>query len=206
MLAAALRHEALRFLACSGATTDDVVLRQVPDLPADARLVTITVGGDDVGFAAVLTACSAGGTQEACTTAINTALTALGNLPNKLGLTYNAIHRQAPQAKLVVLGYPHIFGSGSCTAPGLPPLPARAAIDAGTDALDKVIAEVTGASGATYVDVRGRFQDHGTCAGPLRRWINAPTQPISESYHPNALGHALGYLPALLAVQAPLAV
>ena len=126
-LAAALRHEALTFLACSGATTDDVVLKQVPDLPTAARLVTITVDGDDVGFAAVLTACSSGGTQEACTTASNTALAALGDLSNRLGLTYNAIHNQAPRAKLVVLGYFHIFGSGSCTrracrrsTPGLP--------------------------------------------------------------------------------------
>jgi hypothetical protein len=41
----------------------------------------------------VLTARSAGGTQEACTTAINTALAALGDLSNKLGLTCNAIHK-----------------------------------------------------------------------------------------------------------------
>jgi hypothetical protein len=67
-------------------------------------------------------------------------LAALGDLSNKLGLTYNAIHKQAPQAKLVVLGYPHIFGSGSCTAgPAAGRRPG--CHHAGTDALDTVIAE-----------------------------------------------------------------
>jgi hypothetical protein len=198
-LVARLRHEALAFLACSGATTDSVIASQVPTLPAAASLVTITVGGDDAGFTTVLTSCS-DGTPDACAAAIAAGLVIVRDvLPGKLAVTYAAIRAHTPQARQVVLGYPHLFGSGSCTAPGLPPATTRAAIDAGTDALDIAIQQVAAASGAEFVDVRSRFQDHGTCAAVLRRWINPPTKPVAESYHPNALGHALGYLPALLA-------
>jgi len=48
-----------------------------------------------------------------------------------------------------MLGRPYIFGSGSCTAPDIPPFAARVAIDAGTDSLDKVIAEVAKARSPT---------------------------------------------------------
>src|SRR5688500_1223392 len=51
----------LVFAACAGATTDDVLLTQASRLNAATRLVTITIGGNDVGFGDVFSACLQGG-------------------------------------------------------------------------------------------------------------------------------------------------
>jgi lysophospholipase L1-like esterase len=196
-LAAKLRREQLVFLACSGATTTDVAA-QARALPAGVRLVSVTVGGNDVGFSAVLQSCSVRTPQD-CAAAIQAGLAVLHTtLPAALRATFAAIHAHAPRAKLVVLGYPHLFGTGPCTAAGLPSADARRAIDSGTDELDQAVQEAATSAAATYVDVRGRFQNHGACAPVTNRWINALIVPEEESFHPNVAGHALGYLPALL--------
>ncbi|NMH97806.1 SGNH/GDSL hydrolase family protein [Pseudonocardia acidicola] len=199
-LSARIQRMDLTFVACSGATTADVQSSQVGSVPRDAALVTITVGGNDVGFAPVLQACSAG-TSAQCDAAVSAGRTAVQQvLPGRLDTTFAQIRAHAPHARLVVLGYPLLFGSGPCTAAGLPPAAARAAIDAGTDLLDGVIRQRAEAAHAAFVDVRSRFQNHGTCAATLHRWINPPTTPATDSYHPNIAGQALGYLPALRAV------
>jgi lysophospholipase L1-like esterase len=57
----------LAFLACSGAETDDLRTKQLPRLKAmiddglHPRLVVVSIGGNDVGFADIATACVAPG-------------------------------------------------------------------------------------------------------------------------------------------------
>lgn len=48
----AAQHSSVAFVeaSCSGATTAEVLASQVPQLTADTTLVTIQVGGNDVGF------------------------------------------------------------------------------------------------------------------------------------------------------------
>src|SRR6187551_2110890 len=46
-----------RFAACSGATTQDVLESQVASLSSVTTLVTLTVGGNDIGFTDVMTTC-----------------------------------------------------------------------------------------------------------------------------------------------------
>ena len=52
-----LTSPAEKFVACSGATTATVRADQLAALDPTTRLVTISVGGNDLGFAGVLTAC-----------------------------------------------------------------------------------------------------------------------------------------------------
>ena len=52
------------FVACGGATTADVLSGQVAALRTTTTLVTISVGGNDVGFADVVTTCTLGGDQD----------------------------------------------------------------------------------------------------------------------------------------------
>src|SRR5881409_2627606 len=47
------------FLACSGVRTGDVI-NQANSIPSSATLVTVTVGGNDAGFADVMTSCTLG--------------------------------------------------------------------------------------------------------------------------------------------------
>src|SRR5579859_7295943 len=42
------------FAACSGATTTDVINTQAPTLSSSTSLVSITIGGNDVGFSSVM--------------------------------------------------------------------------------------------------------------------------------------------------------
>ena len=53
------RHSArvLRSVACSGATTTDVMNSQLSALSSSTTLVSITVGGNDVGFSNIMTTC-----------------------------------------------------------------------------------------------------------------------------------------------------
>jgi lysophospholipase L1-like esterase len=45
------------FVACAGATTSDVINSQVSSLSASTTLVSITIGGNDVGFSTVMATC-----------------------------------------------------------------------------------------------------------------------------------------------------
>ena len=183
------------FVACGGATTDDVLNKQIGALNAATTLVTITIGGNDAGFVAVVTTCLLG-TDGACTIAVGAAKAyATQVLPAKLDRTFAAIRSHAPNARVVVLGYPRLFElPASCGLLGMD-LAKRQTLDGGADGLDSVIAARAGAAGDTFVDARPAFAGHGICAG--QSWINSTTWPIGDSYHPTSTGYQSGYLPAL---------
>jgi lysophospholipase L1-like esterase len=184
------------FVACSGATTADVLAGQLGALGPGTDLVTVTVGGNDIGFADVMRVCSLS-TDQACLDRIAQSETVMhGALPGGLDAVYGAVHEHAPNARLVVLGYPRLFETGIC----LTSLSQRKriALNAAADELAEVIAGRAQADGATFVDVRPEFAGHGVCA--LLPWIHSLTYPVSHSYHPTATGQRLGYLDALTAV------
>jgi lysophospholipase L1-like esterase len=186
------------FVACAGATTTDVLNNQLGVLSAATTMVTITIGGNDAGFVTVVTTCLLG-TDSACKAAVDNAKAyATTVLPGKLGQTYAAIRGRAPNARLIVLGYPRLFElTSSCGLFGMD-LTKRTVLDSGADTLAGVIAGRAGAAGATFVDVRPAFAGHGICSGSP--WIHSTTFPVGDSYHPFPAGYGSGYLPALLAV------
>jgi lysophospholipase L1-like esterase len=189
------RAETFTFAACSGATTRDVLESQLASVAEGTDVVTLTVGGNDVGFSAVVSQCTLG--ESTCRSAIAVALERVSALPTVIGNVLDAVHARAPQAQVFLLGYPKLFGSGPCTAAGLPPQASPVLLDDGATALNEALATAARAHRAEFVDVSARFLRHGTCAPAGSRWINPPTSPTGESYHPNIRGHALGYIPAL---------
>jgi lysophospholipase L1-like esterase len=158
-------------------------------------LVTVTIGGNDVGFADIMITCSLS-TTGACVTAVNRGIhSARTALPARLEATYAKIRSRAPDATVVVLGYPRLVDPGASCLNATK----IAALGRGADALDAVIAGRAAAAGFRYVDPRARFAGHGACAA--RPWINPfDALRLIESYHPNATGYAQGYLPLLTAV------
>ena len=187
------------FLACSGAGLPRVLAQQVTAVPKDAGLVTVTAGGNDVGFSAVVGVCALASSDTACRFAVGLAkFVAVTEVPVALGLALAAIKHRAPHARIVVLGYPHLFELGSCTA-AVPSASRRKAINDGADTLDGAISRTASAFGAQFVDVRPRFAGHGLCAPAGQSWINGPERG-PDAYHPTATGQARGYLPALTAV------
>ncbi|HVK25009.1 MAG TPA: SGNH/GDSL hydrolase family protein [Actinokineospora sp.] len=189
---------AFSFVACSGAKTGDVLANQVGAITSDTALVTISIGGNDAGFASVMTDCNTGSdsycvqrNQEAQNYARNT-------LPAKLDQVYAQIRSRAPSARVLVVGYPHIYQlNGSCWI-GLSETK-RAAINQSSDVLAQVTAGRVAAAGFTFVDARPAFTGHEICASGAR-WINSVTWPIEESYHPNVAGQNGGYFAAVRAV------
>jgi lysophospholipase L1-like esterase len=188
---------AFDFVACSGAVTSDVLANQVGAITADTALVTISIGGNDAGFADVMTDCNLG-SDDSCVARNQEAQDfARTTLPGRLDSVYTEISNRAPSAQVVVLGYPHIYQLGGGCSVGLSETK-RGAINGSADVLAEVTAGRASAYGFTFVDARSAFAGHEICSGDW--WLNSITWPIDESYHPNAAGHSGGYYAALSSV------
>ncbi len=181
------------FVACSGATTSSVASGQLGVLSASTSLVSVTAGGNDVGFADVMQDCVLG-SEATCLAAVDAAVGQMNStLPGSLDALYDGIRAGAPQAQVVVLGYPRFYQlSGSCIA-GLSEAE-RAAINNASDVLNDVLAKRSADAGFTFSSVVDEFTGHELCSGDA--WIHSVTVPIENSYHPKAAGQSGGYLPA----------
>ncbi|WP_431983196.1 SGNH/GDSL hydrolase family protein [Streptomyces qinglanensis] len=182
------------FTACSGARTDDVLAGQLGPLGSSTGLVSISIGGNDAGFADTMTTCVTQG-ESACLARVQEAREYAENtLPGKLDGVYDAIAQRAPSAKVVVLGYPHIYElDGGCIV-GISEK-SREAINSASDTLNEVTAKRAADHGFSFGDVRPTFSGHEICSDDW--WLHSVTFPIDESYHPTAAGQSGGYLPVL---------
>lgn len=193
--AAANAPSSFAFTACSGARTNDVTANQLGPLSAATDLVTVTIGGNDAGFADVMTTCVLN-SESTCLSRVAQAKSYVDTtLPGRLDSVYNAIRAKAPSARVVVLGYPRFYQlNGSCVA-GLSE-GERAAINGASDHLNAAVAKRAANHGFTFGSVVGTFTGHEICSGSSWlhsvNWLN-----IGESYHPTAAGQSGGYLPVL---------
>ncbi|MFG3480449.1 SGNH/GDSL hydrolase family protein, partial [Streptomyces sp. NPDC047980] len=179
--------------ACSGATTSSVASSQLGVLSSSTSLVSVTAGGNDVGFADVMQDCVLS-SEATCISSVNNAVSQMNNsLPGSLDSLYDGIRARAPQAQVVVLGYPRFYKlAGSCFA-GLSEAE-RAAINNASDVLNDVIAKRSADAGFTFSSVVDEFTGHELCSGDA--WLHSVSVPIYNSYHPKAAGQSGGYLPA----------
>ena len=182
-------------VACSGAATSDVLSTQVSALSPSTTLVSITIGGNDAGFATVMETCVLAPTS-ICLAAVSAAEAFVTyQLPAKLDTTLATIRADAPAAKVVVLGYPDLYDlakSSSCI--GLSTKD-RTSLNQGADELDNALSTAAVVYHDTYADVRSQFASHEICDSAS--WLNSvDIFSLSSSYHPTAAGQELGYLPA----------
>ncbi|MFE0043295.1 SGNH/GDSL hydrolase family protein [Streptomyces albireticuli] len=190
--AAAHKPSSFAFTACSGARTGDVLSGQLGPLSASTGLVSISVGGNDAGFADTMTTCVFNG-DSACLSRIDRARAYIsGTLPGQLDKVYSAISAKAPAARVVVIGYPRFYHLGGGCIGGLSEKK-RSAINAAADHIDTVIAKRAADHGFAYADINTTFAGHEICSG--KPWLNSVALPVDESYHPNAAGQSGGYLP-----------
>ena len=191
------------FVACSGATTADVLGNQISALRPGTDLVTITIGGNDAGFGPVLQTCTTAASDGTCFAAVDAAESFEQSvLRDRLARTYATMGKAAPHAQVVVLGYPRLFElTPSCADPQVPNLARRTKLNEGADVLDGVIQSVSQQFGFYFGDVRGQFAGHAVCSADP--WINGPSVPtVIGPYHPNQTGYRNGYLAALDVVTA----
>ena len=185
------------FVACSGATTSDVINSQVSALSASTTLVSITIGGNDVGFSTVMATCVLAPTST-CESAVAGADALVADvLPTELNTVLQTIRHDAPAARIVVLDYPDLYDlSRSSGCIGLSTAD-RTALNQGADQLDSAISAAAARNGDTFADVRSAFAGHEICDSGS--WLHSVTWPLGESYHPSASGQELGYLPQFTA-------
>jgi len=208
------------FRACSGAVTTNVTdlaqwnegiqLDWWPDTAT--RLVTLTIGGNDIKFSDFGSACFFS-TCDVGSVAYNNSLNLINNeLPSKLEATYKRILAYAPNAKIYVLGYPQVVANKLSNYPddircaylqdgNTKWGDARAARDIVTqlDAkIGTVVKRVQGLNSdntrLTYVPMDGSdspFIGHEICGTSSTSWfqnVDQATNDIKYVFHPNDLG------------------
>ncbi|MFI7483613.1 SGNH/GDSL hydrolase family protein [Kocuria sp. M1R5S2] len=190
--------------ACSGATTTQI--RALAGLPAvgaalaGADLVTLTLGGNDLGWTQIVLQCSALGHPALCDTLLAQAPTAIDAAARSAGQTVATID-EATDGTILVFGYPRLFDAQEDSA--LMPAARAAQLNALTDQLNAALRSAVEAEGAVFVDVAQRFQGHGL--GSADPWIHFdPADPFDpNSLHPTSRGYLSGYFPALMSGVSP---
>lgn len=179
----------LAYQACLGATIANVERDQVDTLGAEASHVSLTIGGNDIGFTPVLIECAKPSWMSDSDPVIDTALAILRTeLPRRLDSLLALLRERAPAARVAVTAYPVLFNGEDCNALTFFSPHEMERIRAGVDELAQVIGTATGAAGMDFIDPRGVFAGHAICDDV--EWLNGASWPLEESFHPNAAGHA----------------
>jgi lysophospholipase L1-like esterase len=204
------RPSGFEFRACAGAVIGDARRQAAAStmLPR-ARLVTVTVGGNDANFGGVVSVCAnPAATDDQCYAEVDKGehIATSVAFHDDLVALLSLIRKRAPGADIVMLGYPRLFEETQACAGVAPSRSRRARINTGAQVLRSAIEKATGDYRKTsanprlvqFVDVDRYFADHRICA--RQPWIDGVVPSAQgESFHPNTAGHARGYLPALTA-------
>jgi lysophospholipase L1-like esterase len=181
--------------ACSGQVVRDVLLDVPETVGGNTDIVTVTVGGNDLGTTNVLLACIPAPESAACLEAVGTARAKLtdGTLATELAAVVAAIHYESPSAKIVLTGYPLLFD---------PTHPFAGIANPTAEVLNALIANVAVGTGAQYVDVTAAFTDHGV--GSAEPWINFNQADLLDpaNFHPTGEGYRHGYFASLVGQKA----
>jgi lysophospholipase L1-like esterase len=197
-------------VSCSGATTADMTQRQSvtlgtnpPQFGALSRsttLVTVGIGGNDIGFYNIVKTCA----EESLTNpfgspckshytagGVDQLAQAIRNLAPKIGSVLRGIHALAPSARVFLVGYPVILpNSGNGCWPLVPisfgDVPYLRAVEL---ELNTMLASEAAANGAVFVNTYADSIGHDACQAPGTKWMEGliPTS-LAAPFHPNQLG------------------
>ena len=210
--------------ACASAGVGDMSAAQQTNLGANApqlnalapddSLVVLTLGGDDLGFMNVLDKCmelsftdpwgspcqahyTQGGTDQLAA--------AVRAEEPRMAVVLAAIAARAPQARILLVGYPDLFPlSGGCW-PAVPITDGDVAYLRGIELqLNAVLAADAKAAGATFVNAFTPTIGHDFCQPEKIRDVEGllPGSWVLP-FHPNARGQAAIAAAVLAALQTP---
>lgn len=196
--------------SCSGATTEELSAAQrtslgtnPPQLDAldtETALVTLGIGGNDIGFSSIITECATQSPREPFGAACRDFYTAGGTdaLAERIEQTrpliaasLAAVAERSPRARTLLVGYPSILpDQGPGCFPVVPFSPGDVEyLRDTTQRLNAMLADEAAAAGVDYVDTYTPTIGHDICQLPGTKWIEGlvPTSPAAP-VHPNALG------------------
>ncbi len=183
-------------VSCGGATTQQVIDQPQGDLPpqadavpADAALVTVTIGGTDVGYIATALGCGDPATE--CSVDQAALDAGLPRARTSLLALVDLLRSRAPEATIVLVTYPRLVPGTDCPALSFSPTEAAAVADIG-ERLQGVFLDVAAETDVVLVDPYSAPGEHGPCAPDGERWVvgKDPAPGEAFAYHPNADGHA----------------
>ncbi|MGP9651267.1 SGNH/GDSL hydrolase family protein [Glutamicibacter sp. AOP38-B1-38] len=183
--------------ACAGLDTAQITATAAAVAPqlAQADLVTLSLGGNNLQWGQTVSACSAQGTAASCQQMLKLGYASMPALRSEVGATLQHIDA-ATRAKILVVGYPQLFTTSNGDQPLITAKNARALNKLG-DALNRNIKMATKGSNASFVSVTGAFKNHGL--GAADSWISFnlanPADPFN--LHPTSTGYQEGYYPAV---------
>ncbi len=213
LVAKAIGAESFTDMSCGSATLDDLFAPQTgltldgvnrPQLDPvgpGTDLITLGMGGNDVNFTGLALDCVRllGPPYEApCTPVLDPDGAdkmdrRIRELGVELGHALDAIEARAPDARILVVGYPAAMpANGVACWPYLPILPDDMPyLVAKFTSMNRVLARTARAHGHEYVDLYTSSIGHDACQVPLLAWINGiVVVPPSYPAHPNNLGLA----------------
>ena len=161
------------------------------------RLVTVTVGGNDIGYAASLVACGAAAALDrSCLTGgtlLRKSEQELVTLKHTLVTLLGKIQAAAPEAQIYVLSYLAILPASGVPCP--PNVPFLAADDVALTGLGlqlrNTVSAAASAAKVHFVDAYTAGLSHTACAPPTSRWVEGAKRVLPAfQYHPNSRGMA----------------
>ncbi|OIJ90066.1 GDSL family lipase [Streptomyces sp. MUSC 14] len=206
LVAAGRKTSTFTDVSCAGATTAEMWQAQGtngPQLDAvrrDTDLVTLQIGGNDVGFGPIIETCARLAAQDPagnpCERSYEAAgydrLTlAIAQTAPKVARVLRAVHARAPHARVIVVGYPDLLpDDGIGCFPQVPFAQGDFVYLRDTEKrLNLMLRLVAAVNRAAYVDTYGPTVGHDMCKSPADRWIEPlrPAAPAAPA-HPNARG------------------
>lgn len=212
----------LNFGACSGAVTADLPVTysanrppftdgtsQFDRLDSSTKLVTLGIGGNDLGFGPILRDCIVATygdfwnpfAESSCEKDLGSTLQANYDAlvsSNRLGDTYKEVRRRAPFARVVVLGYPRFYVEGGARNAfsdnhcGGVRITDQRWINSKIRELNSLISNQAGSLGLQYADIYSAPDGHELCGPSNEYFLNGLVGLADpESFHPNAYGHEL---------------
>ncbi|MGH2802633.1 MAG: SGNH/GDSL hydrolase family protein [Thermoleophilaceae bacterium] len=194
--------------SCSGAETEDMTQAQgvtpgpnppqFDSLTADTELVTITIGGNDIGFSSIAEDCfTFQRTGSPCRDRYvqngrDEISERIAAAAPKVAAVFQGIHERSPQARAYVLTYAAIFperGTFGCW----PQMPVASGdiryLRAKQKELNRMLVDQATANGVGVIDWYRASIGHDACKPPGIRWVE-PAVPANAAapVHPNLLG------------------
>lgn len=183
---------------CGGATTAhilgawDELPAQIDAVTPDTELVTVTIGGNDIGYVGLFF----GGTcreiadpAATCPTAAAPSEQSYAAMEQGLSDVAREVFRRAPNARLVFVEYLHLAPETPCTVAVI----SQSDLEIGRAAstrLSEVTARVAAEEGADHLPVDQLSQGHTAC--DAEPWTNAMYPGFERGdgapWHPNAAG------------------
>lgn len=194
-----------RDVTCQGAVTADLlqprqageqtIPAQVDALSPDTNVVSLSIGGNDIGFGDVvgcfLAAMQAGRPSDCATTWQQSIDTRLAGLPERLDEVYQAIAEHSDRARVITTGYLPVLAPGddcpeiSVLSPG-----DRTWVVTLTGQVNQVVADAAQRHGAEMV-LSEQSDEHTGCAAPAQRWVDFfGSQTGAFPMHPTPTGQA----------------